>query len=66
MGRRAEQETKGITITVISRRRGDSMVRAAIIAGMAQAWPERSGRKLRPDSPNQPSGRWSMTAARAR
>ena len=42
------------------------MVRAAIIAGMAQAWPESRGRKLRPESPNHPSGRWSITAARAR
>src|SRR5690606_6416765 len=50
-GRRAEQDINGLVRMVSSRLRGDSMVRAAIMAGMAQACADRYGIKLRPDKP---------------
>ena len=51
-GKRAEHVVNGVTRIVISRSFQLSMLRVAIIAGIAQAVPEMSGTTLLPLSPN--------------
>ena len=51
---------------VARRSRGEGMVRAAMIPGMAHAKLDSSGMKARPDSPTFPMMRSSRNAARGR
>jgi len=64
-GSRAEQVMKGVTKIVANRSRSSDTVRAARIAGTAQAYPDRRGRNARPCSPTRYIIRSAMTAARA-
>ncbi len=64
-GSRAEHVMNGVTKIVARRSRSSSMVRAARMAGTAQAYPESSGRKARPWRPTRYMVRSAMTAARA-
>ena len=64
-GSRAEQVMSGVTRIVTSRSRWFSMVRAAMMPGMAQAKPESSGTTERPLRPTRFMMRSMMKAARA-
>src|SRR5882672_812178 len=63
-GRRALQDMNGATMIVVSRSRRLSIVRVAMMPGMAQANDDSSGMNARPDSPTLPMIRSMMNAAR--
>jgi hypothetical protein len=63
---RAEQVISGITRMAARRSPGSRMMRVAPMAGIAHAWPVRSGTKDLPPSPNRRSSRSTRNTPRAR